>query len=145
MVLTFLDSLERPMRVDTVMVMELPSFPKVSAYRQPLVYKKWWKEIEACTKLPIPDEREDVVQFFYVDADEFDYSTLKLPLVGYTAAPLQQIYIVSNSIEDPSVVKHEMLHYLMFEYGINTDHPKELFRAECGVHGNNYNLTLRPK
>jgi len=133
LVLTWRDSIGQVVQAETSITVSLPYKHSFQTYHPPAIYKTWWKEIEKCTNLPISDASENAIKFYYVDAHSFYFDNLSIQFVGYTFAPTHRIYIVYRDITNPRIVKHEMIHVLMYEHGLPEGHPKNLFRDDCKV------------
>ncbi len=91
----------------------------------PATYATWWAELEQCAHRSANLER---IRFWKVKGEEFACPN------GPTCAGRWQsphhVYIAERWIDNPSLVKHEMLHDLL-----NTgEHPPEIFGpAGCNV------------
>jgi hypothetical protein len=120
---------------DSIQVVFLPPFPIVTKIIPPMIYDKWWKEIMQCSGLTVPNSLTQNVEFFSVLGkygfmiEGLDYSNGFFG--GYTMAWKQQIYLAVDEVLDKKVVKHEMLHFLLYNYGNSENHPALYFKQKC--------------
>jgi hypothetical protein len=110
------------------------SLPAYWEYGQPKIYAQWWTEIAKCEDLPLPDSRKDV-RFFEVNGKVFMPAGFMFWLDGATYPASNEIYLTSLYVLDEAVVKHEMLHWLLWDAGfrLKSFHPIEMFET-CGIH-----------
>lgn len=107
------------------------------------IYEKWWVEIAACEQLPLPPVHY-LVRFYQINAIHF-YDALRPSLgldlfgnlvirwaVGMSYPEDLEMYVALPSREVEIVLKHEMIHFLMFWAGEPGGHPPERFET-CGV------------
>jgi len=132
------DSTERDsIRQTTILV--LPNPLLVHRVDPPLIYKKWWKEVEKCSHLYVPYIQRQKVQWYSINADGFvfkDDSTEMIDsghmFLAYTLSEIDVIFIADrggtgHGIDNEDTVKHEMIHYLMYHNGLQPGHPKEIY------------------
>jgi hypothetical protein len=98
------------------------------------IYEQWWKELAACEGLPLSYRRFGV-QFFVLNVREYCYGGGWI--IGNAELQADQIYLAFPYMMDESLVKHEMLHLLMYWNGEQTSHaPRwygEMGVGKCGV------------
>ena len=99
-------------------------------YSPPSVYFKWWKEVRVCTNTKdVPEKRFYDLKWAHVRADGF-LASGRGPYIGYTYAWLNEIWIIDDRVLDKQVVKHEMLHFLLWNQGkVAADHPPIFFKC----------------
>jgi hypothetical protein len=98
---------------------EIPSLDWIGLYDQLSPYARWWRETADCAGIPLPTARLDSVQFYFVNAVDFAPWPTDKPnsmVQGVTYAAREQIYISILRARDESIVKHEMLHQLLYWY-----------------------------
>ncbi len=90
----------------------------------PAVYRQWWADLELCAQRSANFER---IRFWKVKGETFPCPNG--PCAGRWQSP-HHVYIAERWLENPSLVKHEMLHDLL-----NTgEHPPAVFGpAGCNV------------
>lgn len=90
----------------------------------PSVYRQWWAELERCAERTANFER---ITFWKVKGETFPCP--KGPCAGRWQSP-HHVYIAERWIDNPSLVKHEMLHDLLR----TGEHPQAYFGpARCNV------------
>jgi len=121
-----------------------------SEYLAPEIYEKWWREIAACEKLPLPLAHYQV-RFYQVNAWRFydlahpmygiDFFGKKVLMwaVGLSYGKDLEMYLALPHIYEEIILKHEMIHFLMYWAGEKPDktlsdpwHPPARFET-CGV------------
>ena len=98
---------------------EIASLDWISMFEPLAPYSEWWKETAACAHIPREFIRADSVQFYFVNASDFAPLPTDKPnrlVMGVTYAWQQQIFLSVLKVRDERVVKHEMLHQLLFWY-----------------------------
>lgn len=84
--------------------------------KTPVIYEAWWREIAMCEKLPLPPEHLSIT-WVIVPARPFIFedSTLVMGwLDAATIMPVLTIYINQFQLGDELLIKHEMVHALLF-------------------------------
>jgi hypothetical protein len=101
-------------------------------------YDRWWHEIAACEKLPLPDTYKKV-RWFAINAKVFappnekgDTTEILPTAVAYTWRWGPELWLTLPLLHLEWLVKHEMLHLLMFWAGELPGHPPERFEI-CGL------------
>lgn len=102
----------------------------VDEYKPPFIYQVWWNEVKQCGELQsIPDEYFSHLRWHYVTADAFKAFD-DGPFLGLTYPILDNIWIASPYLLSSPVIKHEMLHYLLWQSGrFSSSHPIEFFKC----------------
>lgn len=125
-------SAQRPAVITSVRhantIKEVPSLDWVGLYDQLPPYARWWKETAACAGIPLPPARPDSVLFYFVNAVDFAPSPTDKPgkmVAGVTYAASEQIVLSVTRLRDEIIVKHEMLHQILFWWG-ETDWDNEM-------------------
>lgn len=122
-----------------------PMLPAVSEYPMSADYDRWWHEIAYCEGLWLPPDYARV-RYFQVNAEHFydkDHPQLfeKAGVVyvywavGTTFIYESLIFIALSHRDEELVIKHEMLHLLIFWNGVPTGrngHPMP-FYGRCGM------------
>lgn len=105
----------------------------IVAYAQPVIYAVWWQEIAECEGLDLPPQLARLVKFYEVKAQNFIPVGEQADL-GATFPREMQIFLASPYVWNPKLVKHEMLHILLWVNGLNFGpyHPAEFFDV-CGL------------
>jgi hypothetical protein len=91
-------------------------------------YRTLYVQAEACSGL---SRNYESLQFYYhVQKDTADHvlDSEGRPVYAMSDAWARKIWIGSESLEDPIVIEHEMMHYLLD--GVN-GHPPKYFEQEC--------------
>jgi hypothetical protein len=90
------------------------------------IYKTWWNEVKLCSNLTsVSDIYFNRLKWFSVNSDGF-MAMGHGPFIGYTYAWDDEIWIIKIGMYSERLVKHEMLHYLLWNSNIKTgDHPIE--------------------
>lgn len=106
-------------------------------YPQPDLYEGWWHEIADCESLPLPPQHSQV-RFFALSAREFWPLVSPGWAIGYAMTPRGEILLAFPYIADPTTVKHEMLHFLLYwNHETKETHPIDRFGVDgigmCGV------------
>lgn len=127
-------SLQKECGAQKAPVLQLSRPDSIVQYSPPAIYAIWWQEIADCEGLDAHANLYHFVQFFEVRGTEF-YPQGMSSVLGATFAKDAQIFIASPYIWDESLIKHEMLHALLWLNGFNFGpwHPAEFF-MQCGVH-----------
>jgi hypothetical protein len=101
-----------------------PSMPDGAVpFDPPAVYREWWAKTESCSGQRGSFDR---VEWWVIEAHGFECSS------GMCAGHWDGnhgIVIARDWVEDPSIVRHEMLHDLLDDGG----HPSPPFGKHCGV------------
>lgn len=110
------------------------SLPKFWEYGQPKIYETWWKEIAACEHIKLP-ESHNRVRFFEVNAAAYIPTGFVFWVDGATYPTISEIYLATPYVFSEEVVKHEMLHWIIWAdgYRLVDQHPIEMFEI-CGIH-----------
>jgi hypothetical protein len=119
---------------DSVSIGVIPYKSLTGRFDPPAAYEEWWQEIMSCSHLPVSKVVRDKVKWNFVSIPFRlrGYERVGEIYVGYTMAWKNEIYVIFDGITDPHLVKHEMLHYLMYQNGLAAGHPDSLF-DKCGV------------
>jgi hypothetical protein len=120
---------QKPVVVSTEVItsVALPKFPDVTDYDQPPFYDKWWEEISQCSNLPISVEDRHKVHFKAISGDQFTIGSEKAAFWGFTQYWSNTIYVVLPKLSWEPLIKHEMLHYLMWVNGLPVNHNPEIY------------------
>lgn len=106
-------------------------------YPQPYIYEHYWKRAMACTNLYVPKKYRDAVQFYYVNAAGFEFADEFSPFhyfAAYTFPISNQIYVSAPYLQTPNTIEHEMIHWLLFQYGKPSGHPAaDPWLKKCGL------------
>lgn len=106
-------------------------------YEQLEPYRRWWQEIATCAGIPLPSARPDSVQFFYINAPDFAPTPTDKPgrmVSGVTYAAREQIFMSVLQLRNEKLVKHEMLHQLLYWWGeVKWDDDARVEFTQCGV------------
>lgn len=89
----------------------------------PLAYLTWWQEVSACS-----GRRHffSTVHWYVVPGDVIMYRGRGAQGLAFSHPP--RIVLASTFVNDPKLVRHEMLHILLGVDG----HPTEYFVRRCG-------------
>ena len=102
-----------------VYIMQLPSTEtgNIAYYSAPSIYKIWWKEVKKCAGVSsVPDSSFNSLKWVSVDSDGF-MAMGHGPYMGYTYAWDDEIWVLERYKMDERLIKHEMLHYLLWTAG----------------------------
>ena len=108
-----------------------PAHPETTQWEKfapPGWYRTLFVEAEACSGL---HRDYSAIRFYYhVQKSPTDYllDSQGKPVLAMTNEWTRQIWIGSESLADPMVVEHEMMHYLLNGVG---GHPAEYFEQKC--------------
>lgn len=101
-------------------------------------YDRWWHEIAACESLRLPPFYF-LVQFYQLNAPAFQDVKDTVAIrknrwaIGESFVLEGQMFIALPYIYDEVVIKHEMLHFLLFwNRVLDRDHPADRFEI-CGM------------
>jgi len=99
----------------------------------PIIYNQWWNEISNCAK--IKDRSLQIIQWFSVPTKSNVTSFECLTIFCWGWWRMQhEIYIVQGRELDEKLVKHEMLHELLFKRNLFTkDFKHHKLFAKCKV------------
>ena len=92
----------------------------IGAYDQLPDYESWWQEAADCAHVLLAKSRSNSVQFYFVNAKDFAPLPTDKPdrmVVGVTYAASEQIYVSVFSIRSERIIKHEMMHQLLYWWG----------------------------
>jgi hypothetical protein len=119
---------------DSVLMGVVPYRGHIGQFETPEVYESWWQEIMACTNLHVTKHTRDKVKWMYVSYPFRLKGSEDIPelYIGYTMSFKNQIWVVFDGISNSRLVKHEMLHFLMYHNGLTPGHPEALFN-KCNV------------
>ena len=109
----------------------------IGAYDQLQEYELWWKQVADCAGVVLPENRSKSVQFYFVNAVDFAPLPSDKPprmVVGVAYAASEQIYVSVFRIRSERIIKHEMIHQLLYWWGEPTwdDDARQEFKR-CGV------------
>jgi hypothetical protein len=132
---------QRPVAVSTFRhvntVKSIESLDWIGEYEALEPYHRWWKEVAACAGIPLPPAGPDSVRFFYINAPDFAPIPTDKPdrmMSGVTYAAQQQIYMSVLDLRNEGLLKHEMLHQLLYWWGeIKWDDDTRLEFVRCGL------------
>lgn len=102
----------------------------VRPYTPPAIYAKWWAEISACVKLPISRATTKSVRYLYVKGDAFVINGVPMAFDGYSFIRDNQMMVIYNGVVSEGLIKHEMIHFLMYHNGIEAGHPDKYFKVK---------------
>lgn len=114
---------------------------QVVAYKAPNAYREWWNEIAKCEGLTFPPfnplqgipDGPTADNWMYVAADVDAFMVEgDGPFIGYTFVKTHQIWVLAKYANNQTLVKHEMIHALMYHHGMQAGHPAKYFN-KCGV------------
>jgi hypothetical protein len=92
----------------------------------PVVFTTWWEEVEGCSGQTADFSK---VSWYYVPGDGGFSAGSSADVVGVWRPANNSITLAQYVIDNPLVVRHEMLHAILHR----TDHPAEYFVDRCGV------------
>jgi hypothetical protein len=103
-----------------------PELPPSARPLAPLaVYADWWRATEECSGASGDLAR---VRWFVVpESDSFSYRGVRYD--GYWWNEVHWITLAAARVQDPTIVRHEMLHDLLSR----GDHPPEYFQRRCAA------------
>jgi hypothetical protein len=130
-----------------------PTYPTISStgielrtFEPPRIYDSWWNDVEQCTGLAISQEKRKSVIFRYIAVDGFrldgapdmsyDEAGNLVPsiFIGMTISKSNSIIVVLAGVLEPMLVKHEMLHYVLWSNNIIARHPDANgYYQRCGL------------
>ena len=98
---------ESPVVIDTISL----KLQSMDVYNPPMIYSKWWIDVQRCAKRYIPKAQYGRVSWRYVMADAFVIleGDPKARFVGITSPWHSTIAVVLQHILTERVIKHEML------------------------------------
>ena len=102
---------------------ELPS--AAEALTPPATYADWWRATEECAGLR--GDLSRITWFVVPGRTSFTYGTGQYD--GYWWNGVHWILLAGEKVENPLVVRHEMLHELLGR----GDHPAEYFQRRCAA------------
>jgi hypothetical protein len=115
-----------------------PSLDLVGMFDQLQPYDAWWKKTAACAGIPEWVIRPDSVRFFFVNAVDFAPVPTDKPdrmMKAVTYARSQQIFISILHVRNEQIVRHEMLHQILFWFNEpQWDDDSRIEFRRCGVH-----------
>lgn len=111
--------------------------PVVAEYKAPDIYEKWWQELQECEQMSISRPAQDRIHYYYVMGEYFHMDYFHTyrdtsQIIGFANIWLDRLYVIKDGVTREGLVKHEMLHFLMWHNGWQVGHPRELF-DKCGV------------
>jgi hypothetical protein len=126
--LSLLGSLKVTLEVLLIFVAQVPQVPPGAYHIYPQAqYEVFFEELQECIGIHKPF---DGVEWYLVPAPEF-HLYWGGPFIGYF--DLDRIYLVENMYITESLVKHELLHYLLSPIEPGQDvHPAPPF-GTCGA------------
>ncbi len=125
---------QTPRRISVVNVPVFSVFPKrIAPYDPPLIYKKWWDEVQACTGLKTPITVFKKLKFHMVLAEAFiaDNDSTFL-FAGLTTPWTNTITVEFSGITNERLIKHEMTHIQMYQNGVSAGHP-DIYFKKCNL------------
>lgn len=102
--------------IPNIYILKLPSSEtgEIIQYQSPLIYKKWWNEVRICSNTTdVPDTLFDKLKWVSVASDGFMAMGYG-PYMGFTYAWDDEIWVLERYKLDERLVKHELLHYLLW-------------------------------
>ena len=84
--------------------------------KPPVIYETWWREIAKCESLPLPLEHKKLT-WVVVPATTFTFEDTTIVhgwLDAATIMPVMTIYVRQDKIFDELLIKHEMIHALLY-------------------------------
>lgn len=102
-----------------------PTLPMVSEFKQPKIYNRWLKTLTECEGVPMPPQEElDRLQFLVVNSELFKTDSASSLYYGGVAFSRHHLIILALPyINDSSVVKHELMHFVLwYDYGDKYTH-----------------------
>jgi hypothetical protein len=118
--------------VRSILVVNVIDTVSVRPYNPPEIYAKWWQEIMQCTGLHINKKHRESVRWMYVRADGFVINGIPIVYDGYSFVRDNQLMVVFFGVTNEKLVKHEMIHFLMYHNALKAGHPDNLF-VKCKV------------
>ena len=119
--------------IQRITVVSIPELPAKSYIDPPMVYQKWWLEVQKCTGLYAPLSVYRKLKFQMIVADAFISGKDSTFLMeGLTNPWYNRITLVIGDITSERTVKHEMTHVLMYQNGLQAGHPDYLFK-KCNL------------
>jgi len=116
---------------------KMQSLDWVGLYDQLEPYTRWWKETATCAGVPLHSARVDSVQFYYVNAADFLPTPTDKPdhmVAAVTYAAREQIFLSVLHLRNESVVKHEMMHQVLYWWGEpDWDNDARIEFKRCGL------------
>jgi hypothetical protein len=94
-------------------------------FAPPQTYQTWWQEVESCSG--IAGNFGDVSWYYVPDVNVFTVGA-NPNVAGYWQPYHHSVTLAGSKIDDPDLVRHEMLHALLKLAG----HPVEYFDQRCG-------------
>jgi len=107
---------ELPPVIDTISL----QLRSMNPYNPPTIYSKWWIETQRCAKRYVSRAQYNRVTWRYVMADAFVVreGDPKARFVGITSPWHNTITVVLHHVLTERVIKHEMLHFVLYHNGI---------------------------
>lgn len=114
-----------------------PIYPATSRYYLDSTYDRWWHEVADCEGVPLPDiyqlVRYVLINYAYFDLPADDPAPPGSGILGHSFVAEWQMFIAIPYRYDPEVVKHEMMHFLLYwARRANGGHPAMYFNGRCG-------------
>ncbi len=105
-------------------------------YETPEQYYGWWDEIGTCSEYEVTVEELDSIEFFFIRAETFMVNG-EVGYIAYAFVHDDQIFIVDSKKDEEYIVKHEMLHFILWwfydGYSDTGGHPPEFSRCFEGT------------
>ena len=92
----------------------------------PVIYQTWWEDVEFCSGKTADFS---AISWYYVPGDGGFTAGSSSDVVGVWRPAGNSITLAEFVLENPLVVRHEMLHAILQR----TDHPAEYFVDDCGL------------
>lgn len=105
--------------IPNVYIIEFPSNEtgEILQYNAPQIYRNWWNEVKSCSGISgVPDSSFNALKWVSVDSDGF-MAMGSGPYIGYTYAWDKEIWVLNRYKLNELLIKHELLHYLLWESG----------------------------
>ena len=82
-------------------------------YEKPDQYYEWWREVAECSGYEVTEAELDSIEFWHVNASTFPAKGIS-GFIGYAYVEYNQIFVVRAYKNDKKVIKHEMLHFILW-------------------------------
>jgi len=95
-------------------------------YEKPDQYYEWWQEVAQCSGYEVTEAELDSIDFWHVNAPSFIAKGIP-GFTGYAYVKLNEIYVIRALKNDKEVIKHEMLHFILWwrKEGYEGGHPED--------------------
>lgn len=130
--LLLLLSLQMPTGVDDTALVNWRPDSAVAYDSVPAIYNKWWKEIQDCAGV----KGMKLKKIHWFEVHSVFYCPIVRYCLGWWKAKGQEIFILQNLVREESLIKHEMLHEILWAKDIDRKfmNHNEFFK-KCGLQG----------